>query len=198
MRPDDPQRYWLASSLLRVFPAVVAFVCLAGYAVASAWPGPKRGAENVGCRAGRFSLSSFIATLMRRCGPGLAHGALAAAALGIVLAAAYGTSPKRLWKTPDRWTRLDWIVHGEEMTRQDGLPTKLNCLIHRELARCYSPLDPEAALNHYTSAIHARRDPSTAIEMGDVLVHYGRTWKPNGAMARLPRPIPKTNSSAAG
>jgi tetratricopeptide (TPR) repeat protein len=202
LAPREPDRYWLPNSMLRVFPALIAFVCLARYAAALGWPAVRRwarrwyavrntspqrrqgtdpqhrqglalGNPSLGLRASA-GMGRLVESVRRACGAGLISGAVAAAAFGIVLLAAFETSPTRIWKTPDNWTRLDWIVHGEEMLRMGGLTPKMLGTIHRELGRCYVPLDRDAALEHYLSAVNARHDPNTAVEMGDLLVRFGR------------------------
>ena len=222
-RAREPDRYWLPNSMLRVFPALIAFVCLARYAAALGWPAVCRWARrwyavrNTSPHAGKGltrSTGKGWPSAIRRlgCGPVRAWAdwsnpfaeraapdrsavAVAAAAFGIVLLAAFETLPTRIWKTPDNWTRLDWIVHGEEMLRMGGLTPKMLGTIHRELGRCYVPLDRDAALEHYLSAVNARHDPNTAVEMGDLLVRFGAMRKPKGATAKLPRPTPTIQPS---
>jgi hypothetical protein len=207
---DDPERYWLPNSVLRVFPVGIAFLCLARYAVAVGWSQWKQGAvdEETGAVC---SAEKGTGTICRNGPKGASHqwwqshfppiagqvrsifrpAAFTGAILGLVLLAAFATSPARIWKLPHHWTRLDWIDHCEDMVQRGGVWWKLRGLIHRQLARCYMPLDIDRALEYYALSVYDRHDPDYAIEMGDALIRCGRYAEAQQCFAEIAQADPE-------
>jgi tetratricopeptide (TPR) repeat protein len=76
------------------------------------------------------------------------------------------------------------------MVQCDGVSSKLLGILHRELGRVYGPLDPKAAIRHYVSAVNAHHDPNTALEMGDLLIYYGRYAEAQKCYCEVAKAVP--------
>jgi tetratricopeptide (TPR) repeat protein len=182
LAPTDPNRYWLINSLLRVAPVAAAFLCLAFYGAALTWRAVHRSAFR--------ETADHIWPILRL-------GGAAGAILGAVLLVVFETSPTRIWKKPTSWTRLDWIVHLEDIVGRDGVPPNLRADLHRELARCYGPINPDAALQHYAAAFAIRRNINLVVEMGDFLAFYRRYGEAQKCFSEIARVDPNNRAVQA-
>jgi hypothetical protein len=181
LAPTDPDRYWVVNCLLRVAPAVVAFLCLAFYGVALA------------CRA---AFRAAFRAMADQVWPILRLAGMAGAALGIVLLVVCETSPSRIWKRPTSWTCRDWIIHLEDIVGRDVSP-RVRGVLHRDLARCYAPTSPELALKHYHAAIRVSHDARVAVEMGDVLAVCGRYGEAQQCFSEIAKAFPDNQAVQA-
>ena len=224
-RTREPDRYWLPNSMLRVFPALIAFVCLARYAAALGWPAVRRWARrwyavrntsphSAGKGLTRSTGKGWPSAIRRLgCGPvrawadwsnpfaeraanGLISGAVAAAAFGIVLLAAFETSPTRIWKTPDNWTRLG-LDRPWRRDAPNGRPYSRKC-------SAPSTASWAAATCRWTATPpwNTTFRPSTPAMIRTRPLRWATSWsasggmrKPKGATAKLPRPTPTIQPS---
>jgi hypothetical protein len=178
--PTEPSRFWLLNALMRVVPVVIDFLCLAFYGAATAWSAMRR----------REFRGQGISGQMRSIA---AFGGTAAAILGVVLLAVYGSSPSRMWKNPRVWTRAEWIAHLEPILRRDGRSSEefAEAETHRVLGEAYTTLNLDESLRHYNAAFIITRDPRLIMERGDALVHWGRYREAMTNYAQIAKAFPK-------
>jgi len=162
LAPENPARFMTISTLLRVTPALVAFICLALYGTVYVWkarhPASLFGGEPI--------------VEIRQMLP--AAGLLGTMFAGLLIAISVST-PRRFWKGVSRWTVREKVAHYEEMTRYSGAQNESGAAIHIVLARYYALNDLRVALNHYITAIElAPTHHELVAEFGVLLNSYAQ------------------------
>ena len=102
LAPEAPMRYATASTLLRVVPVVISFVCLLLYGVGNGWAALQAGSD--GLELPRGQLPDLIRT-----------GAALTISCGAVLASVLVSVPDRLTKPLQQWNANDWSTHVEDL-----------------------------------------------------------------------------------
>ncbi len=138
LTPLDP-RCWVANTLQRVTPVIVAFLGLSVYGVASTWRARRRP---------RLVTRQMIHGM----GPAVCLGGLLGLLFAAVAAAAYATMPARFLIATQNWTPRDWETHLEDVISRPGVAPEVLADIHRSLGRWYAPAEPRIALEHYRKA----------------------------------------------
>ena len=133
----DP-RVWVANTLQRVTPVIVAFLGLRSMA----WP--RRG----GAARPRLVTRQMIHGM----GPAVCLGGLLGLLFAAVAAAAYATMPARFLIATQDWTPRDWETHLEDVISRPGVAPG-SARRHSPVAgRSYAPAEPRIALEHYRKA----------------------------------------------
>lgn len=164
LAPQTPARYMTASTLLRVVPVVIAFVCLLLYGVGIAWAAWREG--SAGLALPRGQLPELIKT-----------GAALTLSGAAVLASVYATVPERLTRPLPQWDADDWSAHCEDLLSRPhpGLKPADLASMHYLLGSRYIDTDPRLGLEHYTAAIELVSDqPDRLFKLADRLRQSGQ------------------------
>jgi hypothetical protein len=161
LAPQTPMRYLTASTLLRVVPVVVSFVCLLLYGVGNGWAASREEPNGLAPPPGQ--MPDLIRT-----------GAVLTLSFGVVLASVLFSVPDRLTKPIQQWTADDHSMHLEDLLARPhpGLKPAQLASLHSNFARLCFETNPRVSLEHYAEAIDLMPDdPDLLCEMGD------RLWK---------------------
>ncbi len=164
LAPETPMRYAAASTLLRVVPVVIAFVCLLLYGAGAWWAAWREGSGGVELPRGQ--LSELTRT-----------GAALTISCAAVLASVLFSAPHRLTKPLEQWTTADWLTHIEDLLarRGPGLKPADVAAMHLFLGgRCFETDEP-AAREHYAAAVElVSGNADHLCELGDRILDNGQ------------------------
>jgi hypothetical protein len=162
--PEKRVSLWMASTLQRVVPVVVAFLCLTVYGAARAW---------IAVRAAGKVLAEET---YRPSGRTVALGGMLLAMLAIVFVTAVTTTPLRLIKMPSMWTVEDWTEQLEYVATCRGeFPPETYVRLHGELE----------TLREYKQRVHRAAETPGGRAASQNALPLGRRW---------PVPVGRRNS----
>jgi len=164
--PEQPLRFLAISTLLRVVPVLISFVCLVLYGVGNGLAAWKEGQE-----------MDRVQSPIRQFPEIIKLGTVLGTLCGIVMVSVFLTVPLRLTKPWPKWSDEDRITHCEDLVARGGpgLVPMRRSYLHCKLGKLYAKVDPVKSREHYTVAVEQMlEDLDLGCAVGQMLVDDGQ------------------------